>query len=201
MIVEVERIGKYRILGETLDDSIGEAFDKTSKILGLGYPGGPEIQKLAQTVKVNRLSFPIPMNNKPNLDFSFSGLKTYAMNFYTNNPTKSAEIAKAFEVAAIKSLINKCSKAIDITGYNKLVISGGVSANKHLREEFNVLSKRKKVEVFFPSLDLCTDNGAMIAFAGSWRLRNGFFDKDDQILINPRWSLERLSPIPDEVSN
>jgi len=195
MLVKVEAIGKYKILGESLDDAVGEAFDKTAKILGLGYPGGPALSALAQKGDANRFKFPRPMIDRPGLDFSFSGLKTYSRNTFTEYPDEKANIAKAFEVAATQTLSIKCRRALEETGYKTLVVAGGVSANKSLRFELDQMAKKHNYQVFYPSMDFCTDNGAMIALAGHIRLTKGQFTDSNDIAIKPRWNIEELEVV------
>lgn len=192
LLVDVKAIGDYKILGESLDDAVGEAFDKTAKILGLGYPGGPALAKLALKGDANVFTFPRPMTDRPGLDFSFSGLKTFARNTFSKNPEQKANIAKAFEVAATQTLRIKCKRALEQTGYKTLVVSGGVSANLSLRDELDKMGEDKGAKVFYPSLSFCTDNGAMIALAGHLRLTQGQHDTDHEVIIKPRWSLEEL---------
>ena len=188
MLVAVHDVGRYELLGETLDDAVGEAFDKTAKLLGLSYPGGPELAALATQGKPNRFQFPRPMTDRPGLDFSFSGLKTFAVNCFNRNgddvATKAA-IAHAFETAVVDTLAIKCKRAFATTGLQQLVMVGGVSANKTLRERFAAEFAGK---VFYPPLKYCTDNGAMIAYTGYLRMRNGQSDTFDQ-QVKPRWSL------------
>ena len=195
LLVEVLRIGGYKILGESLDDAVGEGFDKTAKILGLGYPGGPALANLAKKGDKNRFTFPKPMTDRPGLDFSFSGLKTYARNTFIDFPNEKANIAKAFEVAATETLTIKCKRAIKQTGFKTLVVSGGVSANISLRESLDKMGVENKVKVFYPALNFCTDNGAMIALAGHYRFLAGQSNDNYEISIKPRWSLEELLPV------
>lgn len=192
LLVEVLRIGEYKILGESLDDAVGEGFDKTAKILGLGYPGGPALANLAKKGDKNRFTFPKPMTDRPGLDFSFSGLKTYARNTFIDFPNEKANIAKAFEVAATETLTIKCKRAIKQTGFKTLVVSGGVSANISLRESLDQMGVENNVKVFYPALNFCTDNGAMIALAGHYRFLAGQSNDNYEISIKPRWSLEEL---------
>ena len=192
LLVEVLRIGVYKILGESLDDAVGEGFDKTAKILGLGYPGGPALANLAKKGDKNRFTFPKPMTDRPGLDFSFSGLKTYARNTFIDFPNEKANIAKAFEVAATETLTIKCKRAIKQTGFKTLVVSGGVSANLSLRESLDQMGVENNVKVFYPALNFCTDNGAMIALAGHYRFLAGQSNDNYEISIKPRWSLEEL---------
>lgn len=195
LLVEVLRIGVYKILGESLDDAVGEGFDKTAKILGLGYPGGPALANLAKKGDKNRFTFPKPMTDRPGLDFSFSGLKTYARNTFIDFPNEKANIAKAFEVAATETLTIKCKRAIKQTGFKTLVVSGGVSANISLRESLDQMGVENNVKVFYPALNFCTDNGAMIALAGHYRFLAGQSNDNYEISIKPRWSLEELLPV------
>ncbi len=192
MLVDVKDIGDYKILGESLDDAAGEAFDKTAKIMGLGYPGGVALAKLAKSGNEKMFEFPKPMTNRPGLDFSFSGLKTFARNTFIKYPKQKADIAKAFEVAITKTLMIKCKKALEQTKHNTLIVAGGVGANVSLRSELNNMGEKLKVKLFYPRLEFCTDNGAMIALAGHLRLLKGQKDESYEINIRPRWSLEEL---------
>jgi N6-L-threonylcarbamoyladenine synthase len=195
MLVEVKAVGEYRILGDTLDDAAGEAFDKTAKMLGLGYPGGPAVAKLADSGNPARFRFPRPMTDRPGLDFSFSGLKTFTLTTINSQTTldtqTKADIARAFEEAVVDTLTIKCRRAMQQTGYERLVIAGGVSANQRLRAELNNLVEDAGWQVFYPRLEFCTDNGAMIAYAGACRLQAGL-NEDLSIMVQPRWSLETL---------
>jgi len=178
MLVNVEAVGRYSILGETLDDAAGEAFDKTAKLLGLDYPGGPALAKLAIQGNPERFHFPRPMTNRPGLDFSFSGLKTFAITTLRdaseNESTQTrADIARAFEDAVADTFAIKCKRALQQTGMKRLVIAGGVSANQTLRQRLSLLAEKEGFEIFYPRPAFCTDNGAMIAFAGSLRLIAG----------------------------
>ncbi len=195
LLVDVPRIGEYKILGESLDDAVGEGFDKTAKILGLGYPGGPALENLAKKGVKGRFTFPRPMTDRPGLDFSFSGLKTFARNTFIDFPEEKANIAKAFEVAATETLTIKCNRALKQTGYKTLVVAGGVSANLSLRESLNEMTKEIDASVYYPALDFCTDNGAMIALAGHYRFVAGQSNQNYEITIKPRWSLEELLPV------
>ncbi|MBT3195800.1 MAG: tRNA (adenosine(37)-N6)-threonylcarbamoyltransferase complex transferase subunit TsaD [Candidatus Ruthia sp.] len=195
MLVDVKSVGDYQILGESLDDAVGEAFDKTAKILGLGYPGGPALAALAEQGDENQFKFPRPMTDRPGLDFSFSGLKTFARNTFAKHPEQKADIAKAFEVAATQTLMIKCRRALEKTKYSTLVVAGGVSANQSLRQVLNKMGKKLDTEVFYPRQEFCTDNGAMIALAGHLRLTKGQVSVGNEITVKPRWSLEELEAV------
>jgi len=195
LLVEVNGIGEYKILGQSLDDAVGEAFDKTAKILGLGYPGGPALALLATKGVEGRFDFPRPMIDRPGLDFSFSGLKTFARNTFINFPKEKANIAKAFEVAAIDTLMIKCRRALEQTGFSTLVVAGGVSANLALRQTLNDMTKRLNINVHYPAPEFCTDNGAMIALVGHYRLFSGQCNNHYEVLVKPRWNLEELEAI------
>lgn len=194
MLVDVRAIGAYHILGESVDDAVGEAFDKTAKILGLGYPGGPALAKLATQGDRQRFHFPRPMTDRSGLDFSFSGLKTYALNTFQANPDAKADIAAAFEEAAVATLTIKCERALKETGYSRLVVAGGVSANTHLRETLDRMAESRGARVYYPRHELCTDNGAMIAFAGCQRLMAGQH-QPLSIEVKARWPLDSLVKI------
>ena len=198
-LVEVKSVGAYRILGESLDDAAGEAFDKAAKMLDLDYPGGPAIAKLAKGGEIGRFKFPRPMIDRPGLDFSFSGLKTFTLNtiikyrgenVLPDNQTM-ADIAYAFEDSVIETLGIKCLRALKATGLTRLVVAGGVSANIRLRKNLLKLVGEAGGEVFFSRHEFCTDNGAMIAYAGCQRLMVGQFD-DLELNIQPRWSIDGL---------
>jgi N6-L-threonylcarbamoyladenine synthase len=195
MLVDVQDIGKYKILGESLDDAVGEAFDKTAKILGLGYPGGPALAELAKKGDKNKYKFPRPMTDRPGLDFSFSGLKTYARNTFFKYPDNKADIAKAFEVAATQTLTIKCRRALEQLNYSSLVVAGGVSANISLRSDLDKMCNKLGAKAYYPRHEFCTDNGAMIAFAGHNRLSAQQCNDDTEIKIKPRWSIEELSAV------
>ncbi|WP_049752802.1 tRNA (adenosine(37)-N6)-threonylcarbamoyltransferase complex transferase subunit TsaD [Candidatus Ruthturnera calyptogenae] len=195
MLIDVKAIGQYKILGESLDDAVGEAFDKTAKILGLGYPGGPALAMLAEQGNYGAFKFPCPMVGRPGLDFSFSGLKTFVRNTFAKYPSKKEDIAKAFEVATTQTLMIKCRRALEQTKYATLVVAGGVSANLSLRKKLNQMGQKLDVNVFYPRQEFCTDNGAMIALVGYFRLSHGQHDTHHEINIKPRWSLEELSQI------
>jgi len=194
-LVEVEGIGRYRLLGESIDDAAGEAFDKTAKMLGLGYPGGPLLAKLAEQGDPNRFTFPRPMTDRPGLEFSFSGLKTFTLNtFQKHGEAAKADIARAFEEAVIDTLLIKCRRALKETNLNQLVMAGGVSANLRLRERFKTESHKHGWQVFYPRPEFCTDNGAMIAFAGYHRLKAGQVE-DMSVQAKARWPMETLSAV------
>ncbi|CAH0532474.1 tRNA N6-adenosine threonylcarbamoyltransferase [Vibrio stylophorae] len=197
MLVKVDGIGEYEIMGESIDDAAGEAFDKTAKLMGLDYPGGPLLSKLAQNGTPGRFKFPRPMTDRPGLDFSFSGLKTFTANTIASNDGSEqtrADIALAFEQAVVDTLAIKCRRALQQTGYKRLVIAGGVSANRRLREELAAMMSKLGGEVFYPRTEFCTDNGAMIAFAGMQRLRQGEY-QDLAVQAKPRWPIDKLAPI------
>ena len=195
MLVDVKAIGEYEILGESLDDAVGEAFDKTAKILGLGYPGGPALAQLAEQGNQDAFKFPRPMIDRPGLDFSFSGLKTFARNTFAKYPEQKSDIAKAFEVAATSTLMIKCRRALEQTNRKTLVVAGGVSANLSLRQELDAMGLKLGVDVFYPRQEFCTDNGAMIALAGHLRLSKGQVTAGGEITIQPRWSLDDLEVV------
>ncbi|WEM41990.1 tRNA (adenosine(37)-N6)-threonylcarbamoyltransferase complex transferase subunit TsaD [Photobacterium sp. DA100] len=200
MMVEVKGIGEYQILGESIDDAAGEAFDKTAKLMGLDYPGGPLLSRLAEKGTAGRFTFPRPMTDRPGLDFSFSGLKTFAANTIRDNDDSEqtrADIAYAFQEAVVDTLAIKCKRALKQTGFKRLVIAGGVSANKHLREQLEAMMTKMGGEVFYPRTEFCTDNGAMIAFAGMQRLKNQE-TMDLGVKAYPRWPIDQLKPIKGE---
>jgi len=192
LLINAKELGSYEIVGQTIDDAVGEAFDKVSKLLELGYPGGPLIEKLAQSGDSSAFSFPRPMINKDNLDFSFSGLKTAV--FYTLKDTKvinkqiKANIAASFQDAVADTLLIKSKKALEETKQNELVIGGGVASNKYIRKK--LVEGLKDNKIYFPPLERCTDNGAMVAFAGSFYLSNNNQAKND--LVRPKWPLSEL---------
>ena len=201
-LVEVTGIGQYKLLGESLDDAAGEAFDKVGKMLDLPYPGGPEVAKLARQGQSGRFKFPRPMTNRPGLDFSFSGLKTFVRNTIAEQRSADgsldaqtrADIARAFEEAVVGTLAIKCKRALEHTQLKTLIIAGGVSANVHLREVLETTVSKMKARLFYAQPRFCTDNGAMIAYAGCQRLLAGQQD-DLTIKAFPRWSLESLPAI------
>jgi N6-L-threonylcarbamoyladenine synthase len=202
MLVRVDGIGRYRVLGESLDDAVGEAFDKTAKLLGLGYPGGPALAALAERGNPGRFHFPRPMTDRPGLDFSFSGLKTFAINTLagaSDDPQTHADIARAFEDAVVETLVIKCRRALEETGLNRLVVAGGVGANRRLRTALQALAGRRSARVYFPRPAFCTDNGAMIAYAGYLRLAAGQGSTEPVIEVSPRARLDALTPVSGEV--
>jgi N6-L-threonylcarbamoyladenine synthase len=175
-LVDVADLGEYRILGETLDDAAGEAFDKTAKLLGLPYPGGAALAKLAEAGRSNRFVFPRPMLDRPGLDFSFSGLKTAALVALRGRVLDDAiraDVARGFQEAVVDTLAEKCRRALEATGHRRLVIAGGVGANTRLRERLTDVARAASAELYFPRAEFCTDNGAMIALAGCMRLAAG----------------------------
>lgn len=203
LLVDVQSLGDYKILGDTLDDAAGEAFDKTAKLLGLPYPGGRYIAELAEQGDKTRFKFPRPMMNRPGLQFSFSGLKTHTRVTWEqelencNNDSETqqlkADIAACFQLAVVDTLTKKCLRAIKQTGHTELVISGGVSANLALRETLATMGQKHRFKSYFPSMKYCSDNGAMIAFAGAMRFKQKQIEQNSLIKAYPRWSLEQLS--------
>ena len=196
-LISVTGVGEYTLLGESVDDAAGEAFDKTAKLLGLDYPGGAMLSKLACQGNATRFHFPRPMTDRPGLDFSFSGLKTFAANTVYNSADDQqtkADIARAFEDAVVDTLIIKCKRALEKTGFNRLVIAGGVSANLTLRQELIKMMKKRGSRVFFARPEFCTDNGAMIAYAGLLRL-SAKIDTSLAVSVKARWPLSDLPPV------
>ncbi len=196
-LIAVQGIGQYTLLGESIDDAAGEAFDKTAKLLGLDYPGGPLLSKMARAGVAGRFTFPRPMTDRPGLDFSFSGLKTFAANTIRANPQDAqtqADVARAFEDAVVDTLLIKCRRALEQTGLQRLVIAGGVSANRTLRERLGEMMSKRGSKVFYARPEFCTDNGAMIAYAGMMRLRAGVAG-DLAITVRPRWPLAELPAV------
>lgn len=194
LLVKVDGVGEYELLGESIDDAVGEAFDKTAKMLGLGYPGGPILAKLAEKGTPDKYQFPRPMMNRPGLDFSFSGLKTFAMNTWLDSEQTEqdqADIALAFQTAAVDTLAKKCKRALKQTNLKTIVVAGGVSANKALRETLDAMPN---VKAYYPRQAFCSDNGAMIAFAGA--MRHKALKLDDKAIFStrPRWPLDELTP-------
>ncbi|WP_299492377.1 tRNA (adenosine(37)-N6)-threonylcarbamoyltransferase complex transferase subunit TsaD [uncultured Shewanella sp.] len=197
MLVGVEGIGRYEVLGESLDDAAGEAFDKTAKLMGLDYPGGPRLSKLAAKGVPGSYRFPRPMTDRPGLDFSFSGLKTFTANTIASEPSDEqtrANIACAFEEAIVDTLAIKCRRALKQTGYQRLVVAGGVSANTRLQGSLADMMQKEGGKVYYPRGEFCTDNGAMIAYAGLQRLKAGQID-DLAVKGQPRWPLDTLPPV------
>ncbi len=198
-LVEVDGIGEYRLLGESLDDAAGEAFDKAAKMMDLDYPGGPRIAKLAEQGDATRFKFPRPMTDRPGLDFSFSGLKTFTLNTVAKHKQDDglpddqtcADIAYAFQEAVVDTLVIKCRRALQQCEMKTLVIAGGVSANQRLREKLEAALAKIGAKVFYARHEFCTDNGAMIAYAGAQRLMAGQA-QDLSVKVKPRWDLESL---------
>ncbi|WP_421620725.1 tRNA (adenosine(37)-N6)-threonylcarbamoyltransferase complex transferase subunit TsaD [Alkalilimnicola ehrlichii] len=194
LLVQVAGVGRYRVLGDTLDDAAGEAFDKTAKLLGLPYPGGPELEKLAESGDPGRYRFPRPMTDRPGLDFSFSGLKTRVLQtVQQSREADRADIAAAFQSAVVDTLVIKCRRALRETGSQRLVISGGVGANGLLREQMRAMADQAGASLHYPRLALCTDNGAMVAYTGWCRLSEGQHD-DLDFSVTARWPLADLTP-------
>ncbi|MGA4637878.1 tRNA (adenosine(37)-N6)-threonylcarbamoyltransferase complex transferase subunit TsaD [Pseudomonas solani] len=200
-LVRVDGIGRYALLGESVDDAAGEAFDKTAKLIGLGYPGGPEIARLAESGVPGRFTFPRPMTDRPGLDFSFSGLKTFALNTWQqcrnagdDGEQTRCDIALAFQQAVVETLVIKCRRALKQTGLKRLVIAGGVSANQALRQSLEAMLGEFQGNVFYARPRFCTDNGAMIAYAGCQRLKAGQ-QEGPAIAVQARWPMESLPSI------
>ena len=199
-LMDVAGVGRYTLLGETLDDAAGEAFDKTAKLLDLGYPGGPALAKLANNGNPNRFKLPRPMMNSDNLEMSFSGLKTAVLtlvrqtgNSYNIDEQTKADIAIAFQKAIVDVLVAKSIAALKKCGYQQLVIAGGVGANQELRDNLKEKAEKIGAKVYYPPLEFCTDNGAMIAFAGAKRIEAGAaFDNGVDFTVRPRWDLENI---------
>ncbi|KRA76012.1 tRNA threonylcarbamoyl adenosine modification protein TsaD [Lysobacter sp. Root667] len=196
-LVAVEAIGRYRLLGETLDDAAGEAFDKTAKLMGLPYPGGPQLAALAERGRPGIYKFSRPMTDRPGLDFSFSGLKTQVLLAWRDSDQSEqtmADIARGFEDAVVETLTIKCGRALDAAGCETLVVAGGVGANKRLRERLAQMAQRRGGRVAFPRPAFCTDNGAMIAYAGALRLQAGQHE-DAAVMVTPRWDMAELPAV------
>ncbi|MGI4850175.1 MAG: tRNA (adenosine(37)-N6)-threonylcarbamoyltransferase complex transferase subunit TsaD [Janthinobacterium lividum] len=198
-LMRVDGVGQYALLGETLDDAAGEAFDKSAKLLGLGYPGGPALSRIAEAGDPSVYTLPRPMLHSKNLDFSFSGLKTAVLTVVKTrivNITEQdkANVARAFVDALVEVLVAKCLTALKQTGLKRLVIAGGVGANKQLRAALNAAAARKRFNVYYPELEFCTDNGAMIAFAGAMRLQihPQAAKRDYAFNVRPRWPLDQI---------
>jgi len=200
-LVKVTAIGEYELLGESLDDAAGEAFDKAAKMMGLPYPGGPELSRIADQGDAKRFSFPRPMTDRPGLDFSFSGLKTFTRTTILDCAVDGVlaeqdknDIAAGFQAAVVDTLAIKCKRAMKQTGVNRLIIAGGVGANKLLREQLRKTAEELKGRVFYPRPELCTDNGAMIAYAGAQRLLAGEY-APLAVSCVPRWPMTELTPV------
>ena len=196
-LVAVEGVGRYRLLGESLDDAAGEAFDKTAKMMGLPYPGGPELARLAATGRPDAFKFSRPMTDRPGLDFSFSGLKTQVLLAWKasdQSDSVRADIARGFEDAVVDTLAIKSERALVATGMKTLVVAGGVGANLRLRERLNTLASKMHGRVCFPRPEFCTDNGAMIAFAGALRLQAGQHE-NLAVTVFPRWDMASLPEV------
>ncbi|MGH8037846.1 MAG: tRNA (adenosine(37)-N6)-threonylcarbamoyltransferase complex transferase subunit TsaD [Stenotrophomonas sp.] len=196
-LVAVDRIGQYRLLGETLDDAAGEAFDKTAKLMGLPYPGGPQLAALAERGTPGKFKFTRPMTDRPGLDFSFSGLKTQVLLAWRDSDQSEqtrADIARGFEDAVVDTLAIKCERALDAAGTDVIVVAGGVGANKRLRARLQQMAERRGGRACFPRPALCTDNGAMIAFAGALRLEAGQHNPP-QVQVTPRWDMATLPAV------
>ena len=197
MLIEVAAIGRYALLGDTLDDAAGEAFDKTAKLMDIPSPGGPALAKLAEQGRSGAFRFSRPMTDRPGLDFSFSGLKTQVLLAWRASDQSAqtkADVARAFEDAVVDTLTIKCRRALEQTGARALVVAGGVGANRHLRQQLADVAARDGFRVHFPRLEFCTDNGAMIALAGALRLQAGQHETP-AILVRPRWDLSSLSAL------
>ena len=199
-LMKVHEVGRYELLGETLDDAAGEAFDKTAKLLGLPYPGGPALAKLAEQGRPGRFHLPRPMIGSETLDFSFSGLKTAVVTALSAAPTDErtrADLAAEFQAAVVEVLVNKSCAAVELTGLDNLVVAGGVGANRLLRESLGQTAGRRGFQVHYPPLEYCTDNGAMIALAGVLRLERGLVPSSARrgalgFSVRPRWDLAQL---------
>ncbi|AHE66336.1 tRNA (adenosine(37)-N6)-threonylcarbamoyltransferase complex transferase subunit TsaD [Legionella oakridgensis] len=198
-LLEACALGEYRLLGDTLDDAVGEAFDKTAKLMGIPYPGGAQLAALADQNQGNPssvlYSFPRPMTDRPGLDFSFSGLKTHALITWNNSQKDNAaraDIAKAFQEAVVETLVIKCQRALEQTALRRLVVAGGVGANRHLRAALKQLIAEVNGEVYFPRMEYCTDNGAMVAYAGCQHLLQGKKDDNLAITVRARWPLAEV---------
>jgi N6-L-threonylcarbamoyladenine synthase len=196
-LVAVEAVGRYRLLGESLDDAAGEAFDKTAKMMGLPYPGGPELARLAESGRPGLFRFSRPMTDRPGLDFSFSGLKTQVLLAWKasdQSDQSRADIARGFEEAVVDTLAIKCERALTESGMRSLVVAGGVGANLRLRARLQQTASKLRGQVYFPRPEFCTDNGAMIAFAGALRLQAGQHEAE-AVTVFPRWDMAGLSAV------
>lgn len=199
LLVDIRGPGQYDILGESIDDAVGEAFDKTAKLLGLGYPGGPAIATVALRGRPDRFRFPRPMTDRPGLDFSFSGLKTQVLTTASKETLDAqtiADIALAFQEAAVDTLVIKCKRALEHTGRARLIVAGGVGANRLLRERLQVETAALGARVYYPRPEFCTDNGAMIAYAGYMRLQAGQHETPS-FNARARWRLDELGAVSD----
>jgi N6-L-threonylcarbamoyladenine synthase len=199
--VRVDGIGQYRLLGESIDDAAGEAFDKTAKMMGLRYPGGPEIARVAELGQPGRFSLPMPMTDRPGLLFCFRGLKSATLTAWQNcvaagddSEQTRADLAHAFQVAVVATLTIKCQRALEQENLKTLVIAGGVSANQALRRSLETMLAKRQGQVFYARPEFCTDNGAMIAYAGCQRLLAGQ-KEGDAIQVRARWPMEELPPL------
>jgi N6-L-threonylcarbamoyladenine synthase len=196
-LMRIDAVGRYALLGETQDDAAGEAFDKTAKLLGLGYPGGPELSRLAEQGAPGRYKLPRPMLGSGDLDFSFSGLKTAVSTIVRRESSlRKADLARAFVDAVVDVLVAKCARAVESTGLTRLVVAGGVGANRQLRESHDAEAKRRGFDVYYPEPELCTDNGAMIAFAAALHLSAAERDRKTAFTVRPRWDLAEPSSRP-----
>jgi N6-L-threonylcarbamoyladenine synthase len=200
-LVEVARAGHYRLMGESVDDAAGEAFDKVASMLGLGYPGGPQVAALAEAGDPSRFTFPRPMTDRPGLDFSFSGLKTAVLTRISKQPEGErdeafrADVAAAFQEAVVQTLLVKCRRAVAEAGVTTLVLAGGVAANRRLRQVLEGWAREEGVSLRYPALEFCTDNGAMVAYAGWRRLAEGASEALG-FPVRPRWALEDVGRAP-----
>jgi len=196
-LMHVTEVGEYALLGETLDDAAGEAFDKTAKLLGLGYPGGPQLAALAEQGQPGRFKLPRPMLRSGDLDFSFSGLKTAVLNMVSSSDfvdSDKADLAADFQAAAVEVLSTKALRALKQSGASRLVVAGGVGANAELRRQLDAAAARKGARVYYPEPELCTDNGAMIAFAAAMRATRGATHRGAHaVTVRPRWPLADLT--------
>ena len=201
-LMRVDGVGRYEILGETIDDAAGEAFDKSAKLMGLGYPGGPALSRLAEQGEPAAFKLPRPLLHSGNLDFSFAGLKTavltQAKKLGDQLEARKADLAAGTEAAIVDVLVKKTLAALQQTGLQRVVVAGGVGANRHLRAQLNAACARQQVRVHYPELHLCTDNGAMIAMAAAMRLQAGQQEAstDYAVGVKPRWPLDAISPVP-----
>lgn len=186
-LMRVDAVGRYELLGDTQDDAAGEAFDKTAQLLGLGYPGGPALSELAVRGTPGKYRLPRPMI-ATGLDFSFSGLKTAVLSVLKNEKTNPADLARAFVDAIVEVLVAKCARAVEMTGITRLVVAGGVGANRQLRAALDAEGARRGFDVYYPEPELCTDNGAMIAFAAAFRIESGV--RSHAFSVKPRWDLQ-----------